>query len=206
MDVLTIGTAASAADPCSGSTVTDAVTRVRAHGAAERAPAPTPAMRGRPLEQRPYHLPLLGLATCRSALGLTQAQAQLAVRAGMARETVLRLERGRPASMVSVEKLSKAQGSPIEELTRATRIDESAVGPVRTCTECGITKPLSAGFVPIKGCRGYYGRCRACRAAAARRRYHSNEQVRRTDIQRNNACSSLSVTSTVRRYWGGTKV
>lgn len=38
---------------------------------------------------------------------------------------------------------------------------------MRTCSDCGQTKPLEA-FTPIKGTPYYNGRCKPCRAARAR--------------------------------------
>jgi len=38
---------------------------------------------------------------------------------------------------------------------------------VRTCTDCGKTKPLS-DYTAIKGTPYTYGRCKPCRAARAR--------------------------------------
>lgn len=54
----------------------------------------------------------------------------------------------------------------------------------RTCTECGPTKPI-AQFVHICRTRtGYYGRCRSCRNARARERYHSSPEIQATEIAR----------------------
>ena len=53
----------------------------------------------------------------------------------------------------------------------------------RTCTECGETRAISA-FVRIKGTARVYGRCRECRNARARERYHSSPEVRQADIAR----------------------
>jgi hypothetical protein len=53
---------------------------------------------------------------------------------------------------------------------------------VRTCTECGETKPIEA-FIRIKKWpKHVYGRCRACRNARAR--YRSSEEIRRGEIAR----------------------
>jgi transcriptional regulator with XRE-family HTH domain len=116
-----------------------------------------------------------------SLLGLTQAD--LAARAGISRETLLRLERGRPATAESVARLAGALMVAIRVLTRDSEFDRLVTVRFRTCTECHALKRLAA-FVPIKGCRGHYGRCRACRAAAAKQRYHSSEQVRIAEIER----------------------
>jgi hypothetical protein len=48
---------------------------------------------------------------------------------------------------------------------------------VRTCSECGETKPIEA-FLRIAACpNGYYGRCRMCRAARNKQRYYSSPEV-----------------------------
>ena len=71
----------------------------------------------------------------------------------------------------------------IRVLTSDSEFDRLVTVRFRTCTECHALKRLTA-FVPIKGCRGHYGRCRTCRAAAAMQRYHSSEQVRIAEIER----------------------
>jgi hypothetical protein len=54
----------------------------------------------------------------------------------------------------------------------------------RTCTECGLTKPIDA-FQHIKSIKaGFFGRCRACRNARARQRYHSTLEIRAAEIAR----------------------
>ena len=133
-----------------------------------------------PRRQAVHVLP--GLVGCRTAAGLTQAE--LAARAGIAPETLSRLEHGRPATAESVGRLAGALMVAIRVLTGTRDFDAFVTARFKTCTACGVLKPLPDAFVPIKGCRGYYGRCRACRAAAARRRYHSNEDIRHAEIQR----------------------
>src|SRR5262249_5917006 len=60
----------------------------------------------------------------------------------------------------------------------------STIPGERTCKECGETKPLS-GFLRVKDTKsGYNGRCRLCRNAAVRARYHSNEPARLAEIER----------------------
>jgi DNA-binding XRE family transcriptional regulator len=132
-----------------------------------------------PRRQPAHSLP--GLVGCRLAAALTQAD--LATRAGISRETLLRLEHGRPATAESVARLAGALMVAIRVLTRDSEFDRLVTVRFRTCTECHALKRLAA-FVPIKGCRGHYGRCRACRAAAAKQRYHSSEQVRVAEIER----------------------
>jgi hypothetical protein len=90
---------------------------------------------------------------------------------------------GRPATAESVARLAGALMVAIRVLTSDSEFDHLVTVRFRTCTECHALKRLTA-FVPIKGCRGHYGRCRACRAAAAKQRYHSSEQVRIAEIER----------------------
>jgi hypothetical protein len=48
----------------------------------------------------------------------------------------------------------------------------------RTCRECGVTRPLLE-YTPIKACkRGWYGKCRVCRARRARERYWAERERR----------------------------
>lgn len=55
---------------------------------------------------------------------------------------------------------------------------------LRTCTDCGLTKPL-ADYVRIRACvAGWYGRCRVCRNRRARERYHSSPKIRAAEIAR----------------------
>ena len=71
----------------------------------------------------------------------------------------------------------------IKVLTKDPGFDRLVTLRFRTCTECQALKRLTA-FLQIKGCGGYDGRCRACRAAAAKERYHSSEHVRLADMAR----------------------
>ena len=130
--------------------------------------------------RRPTHS-LPGLVGCRLGAGLTQAE--LVARAGISRETLLRLEHGRPGTTESIARLAGALMVPIRVLTRDPKWDRHVTARFRTCSTCHQLKWLTR-FTPIKGCRGYYGRCRVCRAEAAKQRYHSNEQARLADIER----------------------
>ena len=65
--------------------------------------------------RKPRAHPLPGLVGCRLAAGLTQAD--LAARAGISRETLLRLEHGRPATEESVARLAGALMVSIRALT-----------------------------------------------------------------------------------------
>ncbi len=93
----------------------------------------------------------------------------------------------------------------IRVLTSDSEFDRLVTVRFRTCTECHALKRLTA-FVPIKGCRGHYGRCRTCRAAAAMQRYHSSEQVRIAEIERarrnRRRGSSAAAWSSLETGWG----
>ncbi len=53
-----------------------------------------------------------------------------------------------------------------------------------TCTDCGQPKIIDE-FQRIKACKAaWYGRCRACRNARKRARYHSNTEARAAEIAR----------------------
>jgi transcriptional regulator with XRE-family HTH domain len=143
------------------------------------------------LRQSAAELP--GLSAYRLAAGLSQAE--LAARAGVSRQTIIGIERHRRAvGFLTVEALARALGVRPDTLSDA-RLDSCAMEvllaygrigarrcvkpkpPLRICTDCGEDKPLAA-FVPIAGTRGFYGRCRACRAQRARERYGRDEAFR----------------------------
>jgi len=71
---------------------------------------------------------------------------------------------------------------------RAAKPKPAKQKPVtRTCTECDLVKPVTE-FTRIKGCDGYYGRCRVCRARRARDKYRADAQERekqKARVQRN---------------------
>ena len=55
---------------------------------------------------------------------------------------------------------------------------------LRTCVDCGLTRPLDE-YVRIRACvAGWYGRCRICRNRRARERYHSSPEIRAAEIAR----------------------
>jgi hypothetical protein len=54
---------------------------------------------------------------------------------------------------------------------------------MRTCTDCDQTRPLEE-FLPIRGTPYVYGRCRVCRNARARARYHSTPETRAAEVAR----------------------
>ena len=96
---------------------------------------------------------------------------------------------------------SHARSAPISRKGPLPNQFVTAIG--RICTECGQTKPLS-GFLRIKATKaGYYGRCRMCRNAKARARYHSNEPARLAEIERskrNSLKRKLLAVSAVMRF------
>jgi len=56
---------------------------------------------------------------------------------------------------------------------------------VRTCTDCGETKPLEPFFQRIAGRRrGYYGRCKVCRNRRNRERYARDPEAHRKMLER----------------------
>jgi hypothetical protein len=61
---------------------------------------------------------------------------------------------------------------------------------VRTCTDCGQVKPTSE-FTPIRGTPWYYGRCKVCRAARARRPRPEDEAPLPAGFRRCTDCGSV---------------
>jgi hypothetical protein len=54
----------------------------------------------------------------------------------------------------------------------------------RTCTECGLTKPIER-FVHIAATMyGFHGRCRTCRNRRARERYYSSSEIHAAEVGR----------------------
>ena len=78
--------------------------------------------------RKPRAHPLPGLLGCRLAAGLTQAD--LAARAGISRETLLRLEHGRPATAESVARLAGALMVAIRVLTSDSGFIETATSRI----------------------------------------------------------------------------
>jgi hypothetical protein len=54
---------------------------------------------------------------------------------------------------------------------------------MRTCTDCNATKP-TAEFLATRGTPYVFGRCRDCRNARARERFHSSAGTRAAEIAR----------------------
>jgi DNA-binding XRE family transcriptional regulator len=154
----------------------------------------------RMLNDPPGQQPVLfALARRRIEAGLTQAQ--LAERAGVARETVIRIERlQRPARLAVRRALAHAleigldrlvdephpvvhPDQPPDDVPNDTTRQFGRIPPDRQCTDCMELKPRSA-FVPIAGTHGVYGRCRVCRARRARERYQTDPQERMRQMER----------------------
>ena len=132
-----------------------------------------------------HYLPYL--ATYRASAGLSVTE--LASRAELSRETVARLEKlQRRAHLGTAQALAFVLGMPMEHLIGNQR--QPPQGPMllrwelragtgtQVCRDCKRQKPLEA-FTRIRSCReGSYGRCKGCRAARARERYHSDPEFR----------------------------
>jgi hypothetical protein len=56
-------------------------------------------------------------------------------------------------------------------------------GVARTCTDCGQARSRGE-FLPIRGTPYVYDRCRVCRNARAKERYHSAPETRAAEIAR----------------------
>lgn len=121
-----------------------------------------------------------GLERCRRNAGLTQEQ--LAWRVGLARETLTRIARGRPARVNTVRLLARALQVMPSMLTGTPDLDP-VDQPARRCAECNALRPVQA-FVAIRGTNGYYGRCRMCRNARARTRYWSSPEILSAERER----------------------
>lgn len=132
----------------------------------------------RPRSGRWHRLP--GLAPWRSAADLTQQE--LAARAGVARETLSRIEAGRPARWRVIESLARALLVMPSMLTGNEELDPIDE-PARRCMECGALRPIRA-FISIRGRPGYYSRCRLCRNARARTRYWSSAEILAAERER----------------------
>jgi transcriptional regulator with XRE-family HTH domain len=110
----------------------------------------------------------------RTQMHLTQPQ--LVQRAGIARETVARIECGRPARHAAILRLASALLVAPSELTARSELDDRNAGAYKQCESCGATKPERA-FVQIKGTPYFYLRCRVCRAKRAKERYWADPLV-----------------------------
>ena len=101
---------------------------------------------------------------------------QLAVRAGVASETLPRIENGRPARRDVVMRIADALCLAPSVLAGDRELDEPD-GAYLCCTDCGALRPVT-GFVRIKGTNGFYLRCRIYRAKRVRERYRCDPKER----------------------------
>jgi transcriptional regulator with XRE-family HTH domain len=107
--------------------------------------------------------------------GVTQEQ--LARRAGLARETLIRIEnRQRSARPVTIQLLADALLVAPSMLTGSSDADASIDEPLRICTDCGALRPARA-FVRIARTPYVYGRCRICRSRRNKERYYSTPEI-----------------------------
>ncbi len=114
-----------------------------------------------------------GLKPYRTKFGLNQDD--LARLVGLARETISRIEAGRPAGLSTIRSLAAAlrlMPSVLTGTADADPVDQ----PARRCIECKVLRPIQA-FVRIQGTTGHYGRCRVCRNARARARSWSSPEI-----------------------------
>ena len=135
-------------------------------------PSPVPA---------PRSIPAISLRRWRTQAGLTQPQ--LGARAGVARETIARIENGRPATRPVVFRLAEALQIAPSMLTGITDLDTLTGETYKTCNRCAAVKPL-AGFIRIKDTPRVYLRCRACRARDARERYYRTPEIHEAEKAR----------------------
>jgi transcriptional regulator with XRE-family HTH domain len=118
---------------------------------------------------------LPGLRQWRMLAGLTQEQ--LAHAAGLARETLTRIEhQQRGARAATIRGLAEALLVAPSMLTGSSDLDASIEEPLRTCTDCGALRPARA-FSPIAGTPYAYGCCRVCRNRRKRERYYSTPDI-----------------------------
>ena len=118
---------------------------------------------------------LPGLRTWRTVAGVTQEE--LARRAGLARETLIRIEnQQRGARPQTIRRLADALLVAPSTLTGSPGLDASIDEPLRTCTDCGGLRPTRA-FLPIAGTPYVYGRCRLCRNRRKKERYYSTPDI-----------------------------
>jgi transcriptional regulator with XRE-family HTH domain len=118
-------------------------------------------------------------------------QAELAERAGIARETLIRIENGRPARRDGVRRLAEALLLAPSELIGTTELD-TVKSAYRRCRECGAQRPVQGGFVRVKGTPYIYLRCRICRAKRTRDRYRSDPVERERQKARKRAADGRS--------------
>jgi transcriptional regulator with XRE-family HTH domain len=120
------------------------------------------------------------LASWRGIARLTQGQ--LATRLGIARETLNRIERGRPTRTNIVQAIADALVLAPSVLIGYRDLDEDA-SSYRVCRDCNGRRPRR-GFVRVKGTEYVYLRCRLCRAKRQRDTYASDPDKRKQEVAR----------------------
>jgi hypothetical protein len=104
-------------------------------------------------------------------------------RATIARETIARLEHGRPAQPGTILRLAAALMLAPSELTGSSHPHLLTGKTFRRCKSCDALRPRP-GFQAIKNTPYVYLRCRVCRAKRARDRYHADPEERAAQIRR----------------------
>jgi transcriptional regulator with XRE-family HTH domain len=137
--------------------------------------------RVQPSPPRPKSLAAAGLRRWRTQANLTQPQ--LARRAGVARETIARIENGRAARHGVLLRLAEALRVPPSVLTGSVELDALIGAIYRTCNCCTAVKPLT-GFVRVRGTPYVYLRCRECRARVAKERYYRTSEIHEAEKRR----------------------
>ena len=134
---------------------------------------PARAVTDRAAPQVLRHLPRL--RKWRTVAGLTQQQ--LVSRAGLARETLIRIEnQQRGARPGTIRRLADALLVAPSMLTGSSDLDPSLGERLRTCTDCGAVRPCRA-FLRIARTPYVYGRCRICRSRRKKERYSSTPEI-----------------------------
>jgi transcriptional regulator with XRE-family HTH domain len=142
-------------------------------GGARLAAQPARAITDRGAPRVSRRLP--GLRQWRTQAGLMQQQ--LASRADLARETLIRIEHQQQgARSATIQRLAEALLVAPSMLTGSSDLDALIDEPLRTCTDCGALRPARA-LLPIAGTPYVYGRCRLCRNRHNRERYYSAPDV-----------------------------
>ena len=129
---------------------------------------------------RAYRSP--GLVHWRTSSGFNVQQ--LARRAGVPRETISRIEHGRPSQVETIRLLADALLVVPSALVRDVELDHLSGEHYRVCRDCDALRPLRA-YVRIKGSiSGYYGRCKVCRARHEKAHYHTDARYRAIVVER----------------------
>jgi DNA-binding XRE family transcriptional regulator len=134
-----------------------------------------------PRAPKPRALRLPHLRAWRSRRGWDQAQ--LAEAAGVARETIGRMEHGRAGRRDVILSLADALDVAPSELTGTADLDALTGLEYQMCKGCRARRRARC-FVRVRGTPYLYLRCRMCRAARARERYHASADERAKQLAR----------------------